>query len=148
MQFESKSVSRILFSDQQFQTSFFPSPRSENADRSSDHSSSPIITDWIKRPTRKLRTGSPFCSSNMKSEIAKCFPIWSCTARSLPGRACHHARRCALTPEISNQRFKISLSLSAAPFHPSPAVSDLRSQNLMRRRLVCFLLHLSSALES
>jgi len=24
-------------------------------------------------------------------------PIWSCTARSLPGRACHHARRCALT---------------------------------------------------
>jgi hypothetical protein len=31
-------------------------------------------------------------------------PIWSCTARSLPGRACHHTRRCALT----------------APFHPSP----------------------------
>ena len=24
-------------------------------------------------------------------------PIWSCTARSLPGRACHHTRRCALT---------------------------------------------------
>src|SRR5258707_15518135 len=24
-------------------------------------------------------------------------PIWSCTARSLPGHACHHTRRCALT---------------------------------------------------
>jgi len=34
--------------------------------------------------------------------------------------------------------------LRAAPFHPSPADSDLRSQNLTSRRLVCFLLHLSS----
>jgi len=24
-------------------------------------------------------------------------PIWSCTARSLPGRLCYHRRRCALT---------------------------------------------------
>jgi len=31
-------------------------------------------------------------------------PIWSCTTRSLPGRACYHTRRWALTP----------------PFHPSP----------------------------
>jgi len=46
-----------------------------------------------------------FWISNFKSEISKCLPIWSCTARSLPGRACHHARRCALThfkSEISN----------------------------------------------
>jgi len=77
--------------------------------------------------------------SSFKFEITSCFPIWSCTARSLPGRACHHTRRCALT------HLKSETSLSAAPFHPSPAVSDLRSQNLMRRRLVCFLLHLSSA---
>ena len=35
----------------------------------------------------------------------------------MPGRACHHTRRCALT----------------APFHPSPVAG-----------LVCFLLHLSS----
>jgi len=32
------------------------------------------------------------------------FPIWSCTTRSLPGRACYQTRRWALTP----------------PFHPSP----------------------------
>ena len=31
------------------------------------------------------------------SEPLQVFPIWSCTARSLPGRACRHARRCALT---------------------------------------------------
>jgi len=48
-------------------------------------------------------------------------PIWSCTARSLPGRACHHTRRCALT----------------APFHPLPCSG-----------LVCFLLHLSSSGQS
>jgi hypothetical protein len=35
----------------------------------------------------------------------------------------------------------------AAPFHPSPARSDLRSQNLSRHRLVCFLLHLSSPVQ-
>jgi len=45
-------------------------------------------------------------------------PIWSCTTRSLPGRACYHTRRWALTP----------------PFHPSPFAG-----------LVCFLLHLSSS---
>jgi len=42
-------------------------------------------------------------------------PIWSCTARSLPGRACHHTRRCALT----------------APFHPSPVRAGLFSVALV-----------------
>jgi len=32
------------------------------------------------------------------------FPIWPCTARSLPGRMCYHTRRWALT----------------SPFHPLP----------------------------
>jgi len=31
-------------------------------------------------------------------------PIWSCTARSLPGRACHHTRRCALTLSLKTGR--------------------------------------------
>jgi len=35
--------------------------------------------------------------SNLRSQR---LPIWSCTARSLPGRACHQTRRCALTSEI------------------------------------------------
>jgi len=42
-------------------------------------------------------------------------PIWSCTARSLPGRACHHTRRCALT----------------APFHPLPVRAGLLSVALV-----------------
>jgi|GEM_PF-4102008 len=83
--------------------------------RSGDHSSSPTVTGGIKQPTRKcplLRT---------LRRAAPChFPIWPCTARSLPGRICHQTRRWALTP----------------PFHPSPQASP---------RLVSSLLHLSSS---
>jgi len=51
--------------------------------------------------------------SNLRSQKASggqpCWrlPIWSCTARSLPGRACHHTRRCALTlsPKTGPHRF-------------------------------------------
>jgi len=53
-------------------------------------------------------------------------PIWSCTARSLPGRACHHARRCALTLSPCGPHH--------FTHHPAPK----------RGRLVCSLLHLSS----
>jgi len=81
------------------------------------HSSRPFVAERLKRPTRKRclsfdRTGSGLPPSR--------FPIWPCTARSLPGRACCHARRWALT----------------SPFHPSPS-----------KRLVYSLLHLSSTLK-
>jgi len=33
--------------------------RSQLWNRSGDHSSSPIVADWIQRPTRKLRASSP-----------------------------------------------------------------------------------------
>lgn len=102
---ESKSVSRILF------------PGREG--RGGDHSSSPNVTVRVERPTRRLSAprgrdsdGQPLFS----------LPIWSCTARSLPGHACHQTCRCALT----------------APFHPSPAAP------FGARWLVCSLLHLSS----
>src|SRR6266536_2143677 len=39
-----RSVSRILYSGR---------------NRSGDHSSSPTVTSWIERPTRRLRTGNP-----------------------------------------------------------------------------------------
>src|SRR3989440_12442176 len=61
-------------------------------------------------------------------------PIWSCTARSLPAHACHHARRCALTLSPSGpHRF-------THPLH-------FRKRDLGIRKhvwLVCSLLHLSS----
>ena len=101
---------KIQISNLRFQIFLKPS-RSEIANRSGDHSSSPNITVWIKRPTRKLRASRPILKSR-KTEITSRLPIWSCTARSLPGRACHHARRCALTSEISNL----------------PEISNLRSQ--------------------
>src|SRR5215213_6194744 len=42
----------------------------------------------VARPRKGERSdGQPFAR----------LPIWSCTARSLPSRACHHARWCALT---------------------------------------------------
>jgi len=33
--------------------------RSQIRDRSGDHSSSPTVAGWIKRPTRRLRAGDP-----------------------------------------------------------------------------------------
>jgi len=56
---------------------------------------SQIWNPWLRNSRSRIR--------NLKSETASGgqpywrLPIWSCTARSLPGRACHHARRCALT---------------------------------------------------
>ena len=65
---------------------------------------------------RQLLTGS----SNRRCRRAarKRFPIWSCTARSLPGRACYQTRRWALTP----------------PFHPSPRKAGLFSVALVVTR--------------
>jgi|SRR5687767_3985572 len=73
-----------------------------------DHSSRPHVAVWLKRPTR--RRGAPGGAHSDGPPFAR-LPIWSCTARSLPGRACHQTRRCALTLS----------PLGAAPFHPSPA---------------------------
>src|SRR4051812_34546991 len=79
-------------------------------DRGGDHSSGPAVTDGIKQPTRK-------CS--LRRTLGRAapyhFPIWPCTARSLPGRICHQTRRWALTP----------------PFHPSPRRAGLFSVALV-----------------
>ena len=56
----------------------------------------------------RLRTGSPMSR----------LPIWSCTARSLPGRACCQTRRCALT-------FGTSLAYDRSPRTISP-ITTLR----------------------
>ena len=59
-----------------------------------DHSSRPYVAGRLKRPTR--RRGAPEGARSDGPPFAR-LPIWSCTARSLPGRACHQTRRCALT---------------------------------------------------
>jgi len=38
----------------------------------------------------------------MSGQLKKRFPIWSCTARSLPSRACYQTRWCALTLSFLN----------------------------------------------
>src|SRR3954469_12931856 len=94
---ESKSVSRILYSTFRFEISnlIFRNLKSE--------SRVAIIP---------LAQTLPFGSSDLPGGCERaarlksqprfhCLPIWSCTARSLPGRACHHARRCALTHETN-----------------------------------------------
>src|SRR5215203_3700424 len=84
--------------------------------RGDDHSSSPVITDRIKQPTRKPRTGRP--------KIARCRTIalpylallraGFCLPRLLP------AARCALT----------------APFHPYPSArTGLRRHSLGQARV-------------
>ena len=67
-----------------------------------NHSSRRFVTEPLKRPTRKRR---PNCFGLTSGQpVKKRFSIWSCTARSLPSRACYQTRWRALT----------------ASFHPSP----------------------------
>ena len=47
----------------------------------SDHSSRPCVTARLKRPTRKRRR----IASTPERAAQSRFPIWPCTARSLPG---------------------------------------------------------------
>ena len=84
MQIESKPISRILYADK-------ISVATIHLGRWSPNGSSDLPG---ARSPKGLRTSSP-----------QRLPIWSCTAKSLPGRACCQTRRCALT----------------APFHPSPS---------------------------
>ena len=81
--FENRSVSRIL------------SPEIRARLRGGDHSSRPSVAGRLKRPTR--RRSAPLGRDFGRAALSDDLPIWSCTARSLPGHACHHARRCALT---------------------------------------------------
>ena len=60
-----------------------------------DHSSSPVITDGIKRPTRKPRTGRSMgaCCQDPR------FPIWPCSVRGFACHPCCHGRG-ALLPHL------------------------------------------------
>ena len=93
----SKSVSRILFFEKL---------------QRGNHSSRLFVAKQLQRPTRKRR---PIARHARAGNSLYRFPIWSCTARSLPSRACYHTRWCALT----------------APFHPSPFPAGLFSVALV-----------------
>ncbi len=87
-----------------------------------DHSSSPVITDGIKQPTRKPRTGRPMtaCCQAIAPPYLALLRAGFCLPRLLPDA------RCALT----------------APFHPylfAPAVRPKRPS------AVCFLCHFPSS---
>jgi len=75
-------------------------PNLVSAEADYDHSSSPDVAIGIERPTRKRPRIAPEPERAARSR----FPIWPCTAKSLPGRDCYQTRRWALT----------------SPFHPSP----------------------------
>jgi hypothetical protein len=60
-----------------------------------DHSSSPVIADRIKRPTRERRTGR----SRPRAEARRCSPIWSCSVRGFACHPCYHGRG-ALLPHL------------------------------------------------
>src|SRR5437763_14520580 len=100
--------------------------------RDGDHSSSPTVASWIKQPTRRLRAGS----SNNAS-------LFGLASRGVC-LAAHVTTRAGALLLVSNLRFETS------PSGPHRFTHHLR---LLRfeiskselRRLVCFLLHLSSA---
>lgn len=114
---KSKPVSRILFSE---------------IIQSGNHSSRRFVTEPLVRPTRKRR----FCPQGgaaLSGQLSKRFPIWSCTARSLPSRACYQTRWCALTLSSKMNR---TISPITNP------KSEIKNPKM--NWLVCFLLHLSS----
>jgi len=83
-----------------------------------NHSSRRFVTELLKRPTRKRR---PNCFGlDERATRQKRFSIWSCTARSLPSRACYQTRWRALT----------------ASFHTSPFPAVLFSVALVVIRFV------------
>jgi hypothetical protein len=92
----SKSVSRILS----------PFRKTDG-----NHSSRLFVAKQLQRPTRKRRL---IAQTRERATLLKRFPIWSCTARSLPSRACYHARCCALTttfhPSPTRQRREFEIS--------------------------------------
>ena len=67
-----------------------------------NHSSRLVVTEKLKRPTRKRRLNR---FKHKSGQLFKWrFPIWSCTARSLPSRACYQTRWCALTLSFLNRK--------------------------------------------
>jgi len=118
--------------------------------QSGDHSSSPNVAVWIKRPTRRLRAGN----SNLKSQI------WNSKNASLFGLAprgvclaAHVATRAGallLMKPISNLKFQIwnvSLNSPCGPHlftHHLVWTWDFTPKSQAKPRLVCSLLHLSS----
>ena len=66
--------------------------------RRNDHSSSPVIADGIKRPTRRLRTGRP-----------ERLPIWPCSVRGFACHPCCHERG-ALLPHLFTLTLRLALS--------------------------------------
>ena len=82
-----------------------------------DHSSSPVITDGIKQPTRKPRTGRPMiacCQANAPPYLAL-LRAGFCLPRLLPDA------RCALT----------------APFHPCLFAAGGKAGNARQRCVFC-----------
>ena len=105
------AVSRIL--------SAFDSPRpfGRGSLRRDDHSSSPVITDGIKQPTRKPRTGRPMiacCQANAPPYLAL-LRAGFCLPRLLPDA------RCALT----------------APFHPCLFAAGGKAGDARQRCVFC-----------
>ena len=91
--------------------------------RDDDHSSSPTVADWIKRPTRRLRAGSP-----VNASLFGLAPRGVCLAAHVTTRAGALLLKSDLKFEISDLR----LALAGRTVSPITCVSDLRSQNLSR----------------
>jgi len=99
--------------------------------RSGDHSSSPTVADWIKRPTRRLRAGSSLKSqiSNLRSHAF----LFGLAPRGVY-LAAHVATRAGALLLVSNLRVSnLKLALAGRTVSPITCDSDLRSQNLASR---------------
>src|SRR5436190_17149860 len=89
------AVSRILF----------PPTRLAALLRDDDHSSSPVITDGIKQPTRKPQTGRLLPILRWTRS-----PIWPCSVRGFACHPCCHERG-ALLPHLFTLTLRLAVRL-------------------------------------
>ncbi len=93
-----------------------------------NHSSGPAVTGRLKRPTRKRCQPE---SRRSDGQPDTRFPIWSCTTRSLPGRACYQIRAGELLPHrFTHHLFRGWSALCCTCRHPRIAGARMLSGSL------------------
>ncbi len=93
-----------------------------------DHSSSPVITDGIKQPTRKHQTGRLLPAFALAGSGETRSPIWPCSVRGFACHPCCHGRG-ALLPHL----FTLTRLRPPSPFR---ATARLRRSGIFSVPLV------------
>ena len=103
------------------------------------HSSRPVITDRLKRPTRKF--GAPSRARILDIAIRNSFPIWSCSVWGLPCLE-HYCASGALLPHLFTltaivEHLRLRGLAPALPLRPAQKRIGFRRSLMLRRYIFC-----------